>query len=76
MWVGKIVGPIHKRLRKVCMWVCEYIGFELKKTKHSLPEQVVPVSVATTKEQPCLSKCGLRVLLPLLHSESQTSGCE
>lgn len=42
----------------------------------SLPEQVVPVSVATTKEKPCLSKCGLGVLLPILRSESQTSGCE
>ncbi len=45
----------------------------IDKRKHSLLEQVVSVSVATTKEQPGLAKCGLRVLLPLLLSESQTT---
>lgn len=41
-------------------------------TKNSSPEQVVSVSVATTKEQPGLAESGPRVLLPLLLSESQT----
>ena len=40
--------------------------------KHILPEQVVPVSVATTEEQPGLAKRGLGVRLPLPLSESQT----
>lgn len=43
------------------------------KETRSLPEQVVFVSVATTKEQPGLSKRGLGRLLPLLLPESHTA---
>lgn len=80
MWVWRTVYLTHKRLRKVCIeyvniwvhWVCACITTELNK-KRSLPEQEVSVSVATTEEQPGLAKRGLRVLLPLRLSESQTA---
>lgn len=51
-------------------------GSELRlnwKEKYTLPKQVVSVSVAASKEQPGLSKYGLRVCLSLLLSESQTT---
>lgn len=49
-----------------------YKTTKFKREKHSLPEQVVSVSMATAEEQPGLSKHSLRVLLPRLLSESQT----
>lgn len=75
-WRGMWVYLNHKRLGKVCMRVIYRVCDEWPpnwKGKPGLPEQIVSVSVATTEKQPGLAKCCLRVLLPLVLPESQTT---